>query len=134
MITVNIHEAKTHLSRLVEQAAAGEEVIIAKSSKPIAKLVPLGSGPSRRTLGIFKGELNVPADFDAPLADEVIGLFENSPIELEPSSLVDIPIPGKRDQPHRSTSRMTIASNGATQTLSSLRKVSTGLHLASTSS
>ncbi|MGF1616024.1 MAG: type II toxin-antitoxin system Phd/YefM family antitoxin [Gammaproteobacteria bacterium] len=84
MVTVNIHEAKTHLSRLVERAASGEEVIIAKSGKPIAKLVSLGGAPSRRTLGIFKGELNVPADFDAPLADEVMGLFEKSPIE--PSS------------------------------------------------
>jgi prevent-host-death family protein len=84
MTTVNIHEAKTHLSRLVEQAAAGEEIIIAKSGKPIAKLVSLGSTPSRRTLGIFKGELKVPVDLDVPLADEVIGLFENRPIEPSP--------------------------------------------------
>jgi len=81
MSTINIHEAKTHLSRFVEQAAAGEEIIIAKAGKPMAKLVPLLRTPSRRNLGIFKGKLNVPDDFDAPLSDEVVGLFENSVIE-----------------------------------------------------
>ena len=81
MLTINIHEAKTHLSRFVEQAAAGEEIIIAKAGKPIAKLVSLQSMPSCRNLGMFKGQLNVPDDFDAPLSDEVIALFENSSIE-----------------------------------------------------
>lgn len=81
MLTVNIHEAKTHLSRFVEQAAAGEEIIIAKAGKPLAKLVPLHAKPSRRNLGIFKGQLNVPDDFDAPLSNEVIAQFENGSIE-----------------------------------------------------
>ncbi|MCB1986329.1 MAG: type II toxin-antitoxin system Phd/YefM family antitoxin [Burkholderiales bacterium] len=81
MPTINIHEAKTHLSRFVEQAAAGEEIIIAKAGKPMAKLVPLVSTPSRRTLGMFKGKLNVPDDFDSPLSDEAVKLFENSIIE-----------------------------------------------------
>lgn len=81
MSTINIHEAKTHLSRFVEQAAAGEEIIIAKAGKPMAKLVPLLHTSSRRNLGMFKGKLNVPDDFDAPLFDEVVGLFENSVIE-----------------------------------------------------
>lgn len=81
MLTINIHEAKTHLSRFVERAAAGEEIIIAKAGKPVAKLVPLQSTPSRRNLGIFKGQLNVPDDFDAPLSDEAIALFGSNSIE-----------------------------------------------------
>ncbi|MCH9637942.1 MAG: type II toxin-antitoxin system Phd/YefM family antitoxin [Betaproteobacteria bacterium] len=81
MSTINIHEAKTHLSRFVEQAAAGEEIIIAKAGKPMARLVPLRNTPSRRNLGLFKGKLNVPDDFDASLSDDVVGLFENSVIE-----------------------------------------------------
>ncbi|MGH8479424.1 MAG: type II toxin-antitoxin system Phd/YefM family antitoxin [Gammaproteobacteria bacterium] len=81
MRTVNIHEAKTHLSRYVEQAANGEEIIIAKAGKPIARLVPL-EAPSRqpRQLGLLKGKLKVPDDFDAPLPDEVIDSFYNSSI------------------------------------------------------
>lgn len=81
MLTINIHEAKTHLSRFVEQAAAGEEIIIAKAGKPIAKLVPLQSLPRHRNLGMFKGQLNVPSDFDAPISDEMITQFESSSIE-----------------------------------------------------
>lgn len=84
MVTINIHEAKTHLSRFVEQAASGEEIIIAKAGKPVAKLVPLQGMPSHRNLGMFKGQLNVPDDFDTPLSDEVIAQFENS--SIEPSS------------------------------------------------
>lgn len=80
MLTINIHEAKTHLSRFVEQAAAGEEIIIAKAGKPVAKLVPLQSRSPHRNLGMFKGQLNVSDDFDAPLSDEVIALFENGSI------------------------------------------------------
>jgi len=76
MRTVNIHAAKTQLSRLVEAAAAGEEIIIAKSGKPVARLGPL-AGPGRvRRLGILAGKLHVPEDFDAPLPDEVVEAFE----------------------------------------------------------
>lgn len=76
MTTLNIHAAKTHLSRLIEDIAEGEEVIIAKAGKPVARLVPIGKAPGRRKLGILKGRLRVPADFDAPLPDEVIAAFE----------------------------------------------------------
>jgi prevent-host-death family protein len=69
---VNIHEAKTHLSRLVDDVAAGAEVVIAKSGKPVARLVPLEKGPRRKTLGLLKGKLRVPDTFNAPLPDEVI--------------------------------------------------------------
>jgi prevent-host-death family protein len=77
MQTVNVHEAKTHFSRLVDQAAAGEEIIIAKAGKPVARLVPLASShrPKRR-LGALAGVAVIPADFDAPLPDEVIDAFE----------------------------------------------------------
>lgn len=77
MRTVNIHAAKTHLSRLVEAAAAGEEIIIAKAGKPLARLCPLNSQPGKRTLGGLEGKLVIPDDFDAPLPDEVLDLFEN---------------------------------------------------------
>ena len=77
MTTVNIHAAKTHLSRLVEQAAAGEEVIIAKSGTPIAKLGPLDHGDrKKRRLGLLAGRLKVPADFDAPLPTDILDAFE----------------------------------------------------------
>lgn len=84
MLTINIHEAKTHLSRFVEQAAAGEEIIIAKAGKPVAKLVPLHSRPRRRKLGIAAGEFTIPDDFDAPLPDDVLGLFYEGSIEPDP--------------------------------------------------
>lgn len=80
MTIINIHEAKTHLSRFVEKAAAGEEIIIAKAGKPLARLVPLQSMSSQRSLGMFKGQLNVSDDFDTPLSDEVIAQFENGSI------------------------------------------------------
>lgn len=76
MQTVNIHEAKTHLSRLIEAVASGEEIIIAKAGKPMARLVPLDNAPKKRRLGLLKGQLNIPDDFDAPLPDDVQGLFE----------------------------------------------------------
>ncbi len=76
MQIVNIHEAKTHLSRLLEQVAGGDEIIIAKAGKAIARLVPLDASPKKRQLGLLKGKLNVPDDFDAPLADNDLALFE----------------------------------------------------------
>ncbi len=76
MQTINIHEAKTHLSRLLEQVAGGEEIIIAKAGKAMARLVPLDAPPKKRQLGLLKGKLNVPDDFDAPLTDGELNLFE----------------------------------------------------------
>ncbi|MGA8428533.1 MAG: type II toxin-antitoxin system Phd/YefM family antitoxin [Candidatus Sulfotelmatobacter sp.] len=72
---VNIHEAKTHFSRLLERVALGEEVIIAKAGKPVAKLVPLAEQPKRRVLGSAKGEFTVPDDFNDPLPKEIEDLF-----------------------------------------------------------
>lgn len=76
MQTINIHEAKTHLSRLLEQVAGGEEIVIAKAGKPIARLVPLEAPPKRRRLSLLKGKLNVPDDFDAPLTGDELAMFE----------------------------------------------------------
>jgi prevent-host-death family protein len=73
---VNVHEAKTHLSKLLEAVLAGAEVVIAKAGKPVAKLVPIGSGRKRRRkLGGLK-DLIVPKDFDAPLPESVVAAFE----------------------------------------------------------
>ncbi len=76
MQTINIHEAKTHLSRLLEQVAEGEEIIIARAGKAIARLVPLDAPAKKRQLGLLKGKLNVPDDFDTPLADDELSMFE----------------------------------------------------------
>ena len=76
MSVINVHAAKTQLSRLLEAAAAGEEVIIAKAGKPVARLVPIDATPAPRRLGILDGKIHVPDDFDDPLPDEIIVEFE----------------------------------------------------------
>ena len=78
MSVVNIHAAKTQLSRLVEAAAAGDEIIIARAGKPLARLGPLqpASAPGKRRLGALAGKISVPADFDAPLPDVERDRFE----------------------------------------------------------
>jgi prevent-host-death family protein len=73
---INIHEAKTHLSRLVEQAARGKEIVIAKAGKPMARLVPLVDAPRPKKFGLLEGRFQVPQDFDAPLDSRVLALFE----------------------------------------------------------
>ena len=77
MRTVNIHEAKTHLSRLVEQVANGEAVVIAKAGKPMAKMVPLTADESASPprIGFMKGELLIPDDFDRMGEEEIARLF-----------------------------------------------------------
>jgi prevent-host-death family protein len=76
MTTVNVHAAKSQLSRLLDAAAAGEEVIIAKAGKPIAKLVAIEQKKERRKLGTLAGQFRVPDDFDDPLPDEIVDSFE----------------------------------------------------------
>ncbi len=73
---INIHEAKTHLSRIVDEVAAGAEVIIAKAGKPLARLSPLVGVRKPKRLGLLKGKIRVPKDFNSPLDDEIIGEFE----------------------------------------------------------
>ncbi len=74
MKTTNIHEAKTHLSRLVERAAAGEEIIIAKAGKPMAKLVPYRANAKARQPGSWRGKVIIRDDFDA-LPEEIEAAF-----------------------------------------------------------
>ena len=75
-VHVNIHEAKTHLSRLLVQAGEGEEIIIAKAGKPIARLVPIKERVLRRQPGSAKGQVAVVADFDAPFPEPILEEFE----------------------------------------------------------
>ena len=72
---VNIHEAKTHLSRLLERVSLGEEVTIMRSGTPVARLVPIQKLPDCRQLGWAAGEFVVPEDFDAPLPPDVLESF-----------------------------------------------------------
>ena len=80
MKIVNIHEAKTHLSRLVDQVALGEPFIIAKAGKPMAKVVPLDPAETepRRRLGFLAGQIAVPDDFDQMGAGHIEHLFGGS--------------------------------------------------------
>ena len=72
---VNIHEAKTHLSRLLERVALGEEVVIAKAGRPVAKIVPIKTAKRKRLVGAAKGRFTVPDDIDAPLQKKIIDSF-----------------------------------------------------------
>jgi prevent-host-death family protein len=76
MRTVDIHAAKTRLSRLVNEVAEGEEIVITKGGKPIARLCPLAPPKRRRVLGLLDGKLHLPDNFDDPLPDDVLALFE----------------------------------------------------------
>ena len=76
MKIVNVHEAKTHLSRLLAAVAAGEEVIIAKAGKPVARLVPVSAPAGARALGMDRGRGWIAEDFDAPLPEDILSAFE----------------------------------------------------------
>jgi prevent-host-death family protein len=75
MKVVNVHAAKTHLSRLIEQAAAGEEIVIAKAGKPVARLVPFEPRREPRRPGLMKGQIWIADDFDEPLPEEIMAAF-----------------------------------------------------------
>jgi len=70
MQTVSVHEAKTHLSRLIRQIAEGKEIIITSSGKPVAMLGAPPKRKKRRVGGMFKGKIKIPKDFDEPMPDE----------------------------------------------------------------
>lgn len=76
MSVINIHAAKTQLSRLVDAAAAGDDIVIARAGKPVARLVRFAPKAERRRLGILGGRLKVPASFDDPLPAEELDRFE----------------------------------------------------------
>ena len=75
MVTVNIHEAKTQLSKLVDRAAKGEPFIIAKAGKPLVKVVALDAPKTPRRLGFLKGQFKIPDDFDTMGQAEIAKLF-----------------------------------------------------------
>ena len=75
-LEVNVHEAKTHLSRLLERAMDGEEVIIMRAGRRLVRLMPVETAPVRRKLGTAKGDFTVPRDFDAPLPEDILAEFE----------------------------------------------------------
>lgn len=76
MLQMNIHEAKTHLSRLLEEIEKGEEIIIARHGKPVARLIPYTIKPvNQRKPGSLRGQIKITKDFDAPLPDDVAKAF-----------------------------------------------------------
>ncbi len=78
MKTVNVHEAKTHLSRLLSRVAGGEEIVISKAGKPVAKLVPLSDSRREQSMGMDRGRAWISEDFDAPLPDDLLAAFEGA--------------------------------------------------------
>jgi prevent-host-death family protein len=79
MVTVNIHQAKTQLSKLVDRAAKGEPFVIAKAGKPLVKVAPLDAPAEPRRLGFLAGEIAVPEDFDRMGEAEIAALFGAGP-------------------------------------------------------
>jgi len=75
MQTVNIHHAKTHLSRLVDEVAEGREIVIARAGRPVARLVPLEDRPRPKRFGLLAGRFRVPDDINEPLPEAVLELF-----------------------------------------------------------
>jgi prevent-host-death family protein len=75
-VEVNIHEAKTHFSKLLRRVATGEEIIISKAGQPFAKIVPIRTR-ARRRFGMDRGIFEVPEDFDSPLPSAVLDTFES---------------------------------------------------------
>lgn len=74
--TVNTYEAKTHFSRLLDAVNQGEEIVIARSGRPIARLVPMEFIKPRRKFGVLKGQITIADDFDAPLPPDILKDFE----------------------------------------------------------
>ena len=73
---VNVHDAKTHLSKLLERVEKGEEIVLARAGKPVARLVPIEPAKRKLRPGLMKGRMRIAADFDAPLPDDLLELFE----------------------------------------------------------
>ncbi|MFA5985081.1 MAG: type II toxin-antitoxin system prevent-host-death family antitoxin [Methylococcaceae bacterium] len=81
MIQINIHQAKTQLSKLVDEAAQGEEIIIAKAGRPVARLVSLATNECKtRTPGGMKGQIWLADDFDVPMVDEDLAVWHDAPV------------------------------------------------------
>ena len=76
--TVSIYEAKTRLSHLVDRALRGDRIVITRHGRPVARLVPAARARKPRRLGALKGKIRVAADFDAPLPDDLLAVFEGA--------------------------------------------------------
>jgi prevent-host-death family protein len=76
---INVYAAKTNLSRLLEQVERGEEIVITRHGKPVARLVPMARPRARRKLGVLRGKIRIAKDFDAPLPDDVLDAFDGKP-------------------------------------------------------
>ena len=79
---VNIHQAKTHLSRLLQRVAGGEEITIARAGKPVARLISVTASATLRPLGMDQGRFRVPDDFNAPLPDDFLAAFEGTTVPV----------------------------------------------------
>lgn len=75
-LSINIHDAKTHFSKLLPRVLAGEEIVIARAGEPVARLVPYKTPVQERTPGTAKGQIWIAPDFNAPLPDEILDAFE----------------------------------------------------------
>jgi prevent-host-death family protein len=93
---VNVHEAKTHLSRLLKRVAAGEEITIARAGVPVARMVAVAPASAARPLGAMEGQIYIAEDFDAPLPDDILAGFYGEKPKL------------KRKQPTRAKSGRSI--------------------------
>ena len=89
-VNVNVYAAKTNLSRLLDRAERGEEVVIMRNGRPVAKLVPVTTSTKPRKLGTLKGRVRVSRDFDAPLPDETIDAFEGKPRDRRAPALPSV--------------------------------------------
>ena len=82
-MSFNVHYAKTHLSRLLQRVEAGEEIVLARAGKPIARIVPIDQPRAERTAGRWRGQIRVADDFDSPLDDDQLAAWES--VAIEPS-------------------------------------------------
>src|SRR5439155_11876489 len=104
MVTVNIHEAKTQLSKLVDQAVKGEAFVIAKAGKPLVRVAALDAPAAPQRLGFLAGEISVPKDFDRMAADEIAALFGASSSSWTPRSCCWLPVRPIDFRPTRASS------------------------------
>ena len=96
---VNIHEAKTHFSRLLQKVAEGEEITIARAGVPVARLIAVAPAAAARPLGAMQGQIYIADDFDAPLSEDVLALFYGD----EPARKK--PAPSKSGKPAKKRAR-----------------------------
>jgi prevent-host-death family protein len=82
MTTVTVHAAKTHLSRLIQRAAAGEDIVIVRGKTPVARLTAIPPRPVRRQFGAYRGEFEVPDGFFEPLPESELAAFEGDDLVL----------------------------------------------------